>query len=1225
MKLPPKLLLAYFCATMVQASDIENACFNCPPLDKVADATSFNDASYYADALAAVSNNLSASELKSAITTAISQNQKQLTYSEVWTALTQTDEDPNNTDNVILLYRGLSIPKFSNGSGSQSSNPDNWNREHVWAKSHGFPDSSQAAYTDINHLRPADISVNSSRGNLDFDNSDAPLSEAPLNRIDNDSFEPRDAVKGDVARMIFYMDTRYEGIDSTPDLQVVDRLTSTGEAALGRLCRLLAWNNADPVDATEQRRNNRVYEFQGNRNPYIDHPEWVNMLYSADACSDSTPPGDGDGDTTPPNTDTSTIFINEIHYDNAGSDVDEAIEIAAPADTDLSDLNLVLYNGSNGTMYKTVTLSGVIPDLQAGMGTVSFAISGIQNGSPDGVALVDSANNVLQFISYEGELTATNGPANGTTSTDIGVSEASSTTVGYSLQLSGAGSKAEDFTWQNAANNTFAEVNIAQTFVSSGDNGGDPVATIGRCNDDANLISAVQGDGNESPVVDQQQIIEGVVSTVFSSLNGFFVQEEQADNDSNSATSEAIFVYNDKNTITPNTGEVVRVIGKVSERYGRTQLSASEDILQCGTDTVAATDIPLPYTSLDDLEALEGMLVSNADNLTVSDNYELGHYGEVVLSNGRLFKATNLFAPNSSDAISLTASNKLNKITLDDVISGSNPSNVIYPTGGLSANNTLRNGDQVTTLTGIMDFSYNKYRVLPTTAPTFVASNPRTDQPDLIAGNVRVASLNVLNLFNGDGNGDGFPTARGADTLDEYQRQIAKTIAALVAINADVVGLMEIENDGVDSTSTIVDLVTRLNAQLGDNTYAYVNTSGTVGTDAIAVALLYKPSVVTPAFAVKINTNEIFNRPPLAQIFNLNENNEQFTVVVNHFKSKGGCRNANGADQDQGDGQGCFNARRIAQATELMNWLSTDSELSNEADVLVIGDLNSYAQEDPISQFTSNGFLNLVNQFSGSQAYSFAFGGELGYLDHALASPSLAEKAVDATEWHINADEPRVLDYNLENKTAEQQASFYADNAYRMSDHDPIVVELNLATAVNPNVTVVDVAAVTDLTSHNKAKFNRESNKWQHKIKILQRRIDQSNNRIAHLDPSSDADKIAREQLKIADNNAQIGIYRALMLVIDIVSAENNATSIDVIRQAITDNNIVTRINAMGTKFTQRGNKSIEKALRLEQQATDLFAKGRTESANRKLAHAKAERANATIYYYLAAVVSASI
>ena len=352
MKFKLPALLMYFCVSLTHASDITDACYNCPPLDKVADAATFNDATYYSDALTAVGSNLSAVEIKAAITSAISQNHKNLSYSEVWSALTQTDEDPTNTNNVILLYSGISLPKMSNGSGTQSSDPDNWNREHVWAKSHGFSSTGLEAYTDIHHLRPTDISVNASRGNLDFDYSDAPLPEAPANRVDSDSFEPRDSVKGDVARMIFYMDTRYEGMDATPDLQVVDRLTSTGEAALGRLCRLLEWHVADPVDATEQNRNNRIYEFQGNRNPYIDHPEWVGRVFSAPACSGGE--GNGGGSST------GELFISEYVE---GSSNNKALELFNPSNNeiDLAADNYQLGRFSNGgTSATLINLSGVV-------------------------------------------------------------------------------------------------------------------------------------------------------------------------------------------------------------------------------------------------------------------------------------------------------------------------------------------------------------------------------------------------------------------------------------------------------------------------------------------------------------------------------------------------------------------------------------------------------------------------------------------------------------------------------------------------------------------------------------------------------------------------------------------------------------------------------------------------------------------------------------------------
>jgi len=207
---------------------------------------------------------------------------QRLSYSAVWDAISYTDEDPANTNNVILLYAGRSTAKTFRVNSSSSL--DAWNREHVWPKSHGFPAESQYAYTDLHHLRPADVSINSTRGNKDFDNGGTPLSEAPLNKTDSDSFEPRAAVKGDVARMIFYMDVRYEGADDsgTPNLSI-SNMVPTGSTApqIGKLCVLLAWHLADPVDSFEQRRNNRIYELQQNRNPFIDNPQWASSIYGS--------------------------------------------------------------------------------------------------------------------------------------------------------------------------------------------------------------------------------------------------------------------------------------------------------------------------------------------------------------------------------------------------------------------------------------------------------------------------------------------------------------------------------------------------------------------------------------------------------------------------------------------------------------------------------------------------------------------------------------------------------------------------------------------------------------------------------------------------------------------------------------------------------------------------------------------------------------------------------
>lgn len=265
-------------------------CTNCAELSAIENQTAYDQATYYANANAADEADLVA--FKAAIQQDISAEHVQLSYSQVWTAMTHTDEDPENTDNVILLYSGRSIAKASNGSGSAANDPDNWNREHVWPKSKGFNSSSLKGYTDIHHLRPTDISMNSSRGNNDFDNGGEAVTEAPENlKNGSTSWEPRDEVKGDVARMMFYMDTRYAGGDSMPDLVLVDEVgagstdSSAETANAGKLCTLLEWHQTDIVSEAEINRNQVIYTYQGNRNPFIDNPEWAETLYSA-ACEE---------------------------------------------------------------------------------------------------------------------------------------------------------------------------------------------------------------------------------------------------------------------------------------------------------------------------------------------------------------------------------------------------------------------------------------------------------------------------------------------------------------------------------------------------------------------------------------------------------------------------------------------------------------------------------------------------------------------------------------------------------------------------------------------------------------------------------------------------------------------------------------------------------------------------------------------------------------------------
>ena len=568
------------------------------------------------------------------------------------------------------------------------------------------------------------------------------------------------------------------------------------------------------------------------------------------------------------------------------------------------------------------------------------------------------------------------------------------------------------------------------------------------------FIHDIQGSGLSSPIAGTSVSIEGVVTGDYQgtgSFGGYYVQEEDADADANPATSEGIFVFNTATAVSP--GDKVRVSGTVVEFLGLTEISPVSSALVCSTGnggSVTPTSVDLPVASINDLEAFESMRVTFGETLTVTEVFNLGRFGEVSLSvGGRLRNPTNVTTPGAA-AIALQDLNNRSRILLDD---GNNQQNIdptIYPQGGLSAANTLRVGDSLPSLTGVLDFRFGVYRVQPIGAISFDHTNPRTAAPEVVGGNLRVASFNVLNYFNGDGQGGGFPTARGAETLFELNRQRAKEVAAITTMNADIIGLMELENDDPNTEfSAIEDLVAGLNAATAPGTYAFINT-GIVGTDQIRVGILYKPGVVSPvgAFA-KIDSTvdprfvDTLNRPSIAQTFEIDATGARLTVVVNHLKSKGSDCNFAG-DPDTGDGQGNCNITRTNAAEALVDWLATDPTGSGDPDVLLIGDMNSYAMEDPITAFKTGGFVDTINAKIGADAYSYVFDGQSGYLDHALASGHLASQVSDVTEWHINPDEPGVLDYNTNFKTPNQINTFYAPDAYRSSDHDPVIVGLNL-------------------------------------------------------------------------------------------------------------------------------------------------------------------------------------
>ncbi len=401
---------------------------------------------------------------------------------DTWDILEAADEDPGNSGRIIDVYKNASYAKVGGGNS-------NYNREHTWPKSYGFPkdNSGNYPYTDCHHLFLTNSGYNSSRGNKPYRDGSASSSEKTT--LFNDgrgggsgtysgnsnwtsgsgytgTWQTWDGRKGDVARALMYLDVRYEGGThgvtgkSEPDLiltndQNLINASNTGSNTFGAnymgiLDTLIEWHEDDPTDSREQFRNDVIFIYQENRNPFIDHPEWVTTLFGS-AGNPAPPPG-------------ATPWINEIHYDNSSSDVNEAVEIAGTSGTSLSGYKVIGYNGNGGGTYKTVNLSGTIPNQQAGLGTLNFSFSSMQNGAPDGLALVDDTGTVLEFISYEGSFTATNGDANGMTSVSIGVKETSSTPAGNSLQLGGTGSERSDFTWQTHRAHTRGLKNSGQTF-----------------------------------------------------------------------------------------------------------------------------------------------------------------------------------------------------------------------------------------------------------------------------------------------------------------------------------------------------------------------------------------------------------------------------------------------------------------------------------------------------------------------------------------------------------------------------------------------------------------------------------------------------------------------------------------------------------------------------------------------------------------------------------------
>lgn len=624
-----------------------------------------------------------------------------------------------------------------------------------------------------------------------------------------------------------------------------------------------------------------------------------------------------------------------------------------------------------------------------------------------------------------------------------------------------AGSASVDLTLEvidDNASEVSEDIIITLTGTDNPDYAANGTARINLLDDEAAgqlPIHVVQGDGAASPLVGQTVTVAGIVVGDFQGgdgvgLGGFFVQEEDADADDDPTTSEGIFITGVNGSPEVTEGDLVLITGRVTESDGLTTVDvgltgAAMTVLSAGNLLPTAATLVLPVNSDADLEAVEGMRTTVTGPVTLTSNFGLGRFGEFEVSVGdRLVQYTECNDPDPDGLAAYNAAQDRRRLTVDDGRGGQNNFPVTLPGGTLTPDNSLRAGTVFTGLTGIMDERFAGYRLqfLETAGQTDGVPRP-TAAPEL-GGDLTVVGMNVLNYFTTFG-------SRGARNQEEFDRQEAKIVAAICELDADIIGLAEIENNGSGPDGALQTLVDAIAAGCGTDYNFVVNPNP--GGDEIQVALIYKTATVeesgTPANLAEPSIVFSRSRVPLAQTFRVTAAGspsfgQEITVVANHWKSKGG---SCGASDDDDGGAGSCDGSRTAAARAIRDWLATDPTGTGETDQLVIGDLNAYSQEAPLTTFTDAGWSNTVraNNPAGSfpcgSVPSYVFRGEWGSLDHALASPSLGPKVTGATPWRVNAPEPTALGYS----TRFDDPSLYAADFYRFSDHDPVVVALDLS------------------------------------------------------------------------------------------------------------------------------------------------------------------------------------
>ena len=568
-----------------------------------------------------------------------------------------------------------------------------------------------------------------------------------------------------------------------------------------------------------------------------------------------------------------------------------------------------------------------------------------------------------------------------------------------------------------------------------------PLATAGAstdlCGTTHTPIYDIQGAGGPSGLEGDLVTTEGVVTVDLQAapLGGFFLEDLVGDDDP--ATSDGVFVYQKDYwgdyEFDVSTGDYIRITATVSEYGGNTQLGYVEELTVCGSERVRPTKID-PRTFNANNEAYEGMYLQFQRTLEVTNTYNLHRSGEVWLGERDVVEQpTNEFVP-GDDAYALAADNSQRAVLLDDgdTYYLAYPDPIPY----LHGNGTLRLGDTVKHLKGAIFYNYYEYRVMPGDDVEFKQKNKRPKLPT-VGGKLVVASANVLNYWTTLG-------GRGAETPEQLAVQTEKLVAELLGLEADVIGLQEVEN-AADHVP-IETLVAAMNDVAGPGTWAWVGPVSKYTDYPIRNEIIYRTDAVVPVGGpVTLPwVSEPFEgtpsgRLPIAQTFDVD--GDVFTVMVNHFKSKS-CYDLTPGNEDMGDGQACWNLLRTQQAEEVLDFVDYLVADTGDPDVLMVGDLNAYLKEDPVVEVLETGLANLVTKWD-KDPYSYNYytvSSDLwigrGLIDHAFATPSFKKQVKKARIWHINADEPRFLDW--------YDPEVYAPGAYRASDHDPIRIGIVL-------------------------------------------------------------------------------------------------------------------------------------------------------------------------------------